>query len=63
MNEGRLQMRLVFELLFLWVTLLGYLLLEAVIHLVLGLMWGSCRSQRLGLHSLCIRSFSIIGDL
>lgn len=29
----------------------------------LGLVLGSCKSQILGLHSLCIRSFSIIDGL
>ena len=60
MSVGRLRKRLVFELSFLWVVQLGYLLLVIVVLLVLILMLGSYRNRSSSLHSLCIHSFSII---
>lgn len=59
MSEGHLQRRLVFE----WGTQLG--LLFGSLPLVVGsgqgggLRCGLCRSQILGLHSLCTHKFSI----
>lgn len=63
MSVRRLRMRLVYELEVLLVKLLGYPLLIDEAHLVLSRWLGLCRSQNIGLHSRCIRSFSIIGDL
>lgn len=63
MSVGRPRMKLAFGWLFLWGEPLDCRLLEDVILLVLGLMWGSCRSQRSSLRNRYTRSFSIIGGL
>lgn len=63
MSEAHLLMRLVFELVVLWVVQLGCLLLAGVVLLALSHLLGLCMSQSIGLHSLYIHNFSIIDDL
>lgn len=62
-SVGRLQLRRALGLGILLELLFGGLFLAGGIDPAGDLVWGSYRSQRLGFHSQCIRSFSIIDVL
>lgn len=63
MSEVHLLMKLIFELLFLWVGPLGCRLQAVVVLLALVLEWGLYMSRSPGLHNLYTHNFSIIDVL